>query len=167
MSRRKAKVLVTFLMVILVASMIYFFSSQESEDSSKTSSTIVNWLLPKLFPGFEDLAKKVRRPVIRHWRYIIRKAAHFSEFALLALTLVFYLRYMLEGRKLRVMALAAWLTATLYACTDEFHQMFVKGRGPSPVDVCIDSAGALTGTLFGVALVIIWFWLKQNRNDCA
>ena len=167
MSKRNAKILVTLLMVIFVASMIFFFSSQDSDDSSKTSGSIVEWLLPRIFPGFEKLAKKQRRPVMRYWKHLIRKVAHFSEYGLLSLTLVFYLRYMLEGKKLRVMAFTAWLLATLYACTDELHQMFVKGRGPSPIDVCIDSAGALTGALVGLAIVIIWFWLKQNRSDCA
>ncbi len=37
----------------------------------------------------------------------------------------------------------AWLFAVLYAATDEFHQSFVPGRHPSPVDVFLfDGGGA-------------------------
>jgi VanZ family protein len=37
--------------------------------------------------------------------------------------------------------------AALYAASDEWHQSFVKGRGPSARDVLIDSAGALAACL--------------------
>ena len=37
----------------------------------------------------------------------------------------------------------AWLLAVLYASADEFHQSFVPGRHPSPVDVFLfDGGGA-------------------------
>jgi VanZ family protein len=48
------------------------------------------------------------------------------------------------------------LTAA-YAATDEFHQSFTAGRHPSPVDVGIDSVGAL---LFLLALAL---WLRGRR----
>ena len=41
----------------------------------------------------------------------------------------------------------AWLVATLYAMTDEWHQSFVPGRGPAIHDVILDSSGALLGAL--------------------
>ena len=56
----------------------------------------------------------------------------------------------------RVAALPwAWLLATLYAATDEWHQSFVEARGPALLDVGIDSAGALTGALVMLALLMI------------
>ena len=48
--------------------------------------------------------------------------------------------------------LFAGLFCVAFACTDEFHQSFVAGRGPSKKDVAIDSAGAL----FGIILVQIF-----------
>ncbi|HEY8449741.1 MAG TPA: VanZ family protein [Bacillota bacterium] len=39
--------------------------------------------------------------------------------------------------------LTAWLLATLYAATDEWHQRFVPGRTGSLTDVGIDAVGAL------------------------
>ena len=38
----------------------------------------------------------------------------------------------------------AFVISALYAVVDEFHQGFVLGRHPSPLDVLIDSAGAAT-----------------------
>ena len=54
----------------------------------------------------------------------------------------------------------AWLPACLWmgiifmmsAATDEIHQAFVPDRGPSPVDVMIDTAGASVGLVLSLAV---------------
>lgn len=80
----------------------------------------------------------------------VRKAAHVSEYAILACLIFQALEHMRAPvlRQAPLLRRAAWalgLTA-LYALTDEFHQSFVPGRGASPVDWCIDVAGALAAT---------------------
>ena len=40
-------------------------------------------------------------------------------------------------------AIAAWLVATLYGATDEWHQMSVPGRTPELRDLVNDAVGAL------------------------
>ena len=69
------------------------------------------------------------------WDLILRKCAHTTEYAILAVLL------------LRATGSYAWAfaLAVAYAGTDEVHQMFVQGRHGSPVDVAIDAAGALVG----------------------
>lgn len=47
-----------------------------------------------------------------------------------------------QGKKNRLLC---WCAGTAYAATDEFHQLFVPGRSCQFRDVCIDSAGILTG----------------------
>jgi VanZ family protein len=70
---------------------------------------------------------------------ILRKVAHFGEFALLALL---WWRVFVRQMTTRRAALAAFLVSALYAASDEFHQEFVAGREASPVDWAIDCAGA-------------------------
>ena len=70
---------------------------------------------------------------------ILRKAAHFTEYALLAGLWWRALRTRLEARAALV---AAFSIAAAYAVTDEIHQTFVDTRVGSPVDVLIDLAGA-------------------------
>jgi VanZ family protein len=70
---------------------------------------------------------------------VLRKCAHMTEYAILAVLL---LRATRSPR-------AALALAFAYAVTDEIHQHFVSGRHASPVDVAIDTAGALIG--LGVA----------------
>jgi VanZ family protein len=48
-----------------------------------------------------------------------------------------------------------WLAralAALYASSDEIHQHFVEGRHGAPLDVAIDTVGALAGILAWSAL---------------
>lgn len=75
---------------------------------------------------------------------LLRKAAHFTEFAALGVCLA-WLHGMLGKGKLR-----PFLWGVLAASMDETIQRFVPDRGPSIKDVCIDSAGVLTG------MILLW-----------
>ncbi|QCX34380.1 VanZ family protein [Caloramator sp. E03] len=48
------------------------------------------------------------------------------------------------------------LICVLYAISDEFHQVFVPGRGPNIRDVFIDSTGTLVG-------ILIYLGVKKVR----
>jgi VanZ family protein len=73
-----------------------------------------------------------------------RKVVHCAEYALLAFLWWRALRPRMPARRA---ALAAFLVASLYAVTDEYHQTFVEGRSGSPADWAIDSAGAAMAAL--------------------
>src|SRR5262249_33697549 len=73
---------------------------------------------------------------------IIRKLAHLIEYA--ALTLLLY-RSLAKEQPLRWRPnLAFWCTgiASIYAMSDEFHQVFVPSRRAAALDWGIDLAGA-------------------------
>ncbi|MBU1999279.1 MAG: VanZ family protein [Candidatus Omnitrophica bacterium] len=74
------------------------------------------------------------------WDLILRKAAHISEY--LILTWLLY-RGVRGSFRLTNFYLYFWpsLLALLYAVSDELHQAFVPGRGPSLRDILIDSIG--------------------------
>jgi VanZ family protein len=68
-----------------------------------------------------------------------RKIIHFGEYALLCFL---WWRALVNVTSARRAALIAFLLASAYALTDEYHQTFVDGRHGTPVDWVIDSAGA-------------------------
>ena len=72
---------------------------------------------------------------------LLRKLAHFTEFAALGLLLCWLLGMLQKS------PLAAFALAAAAACIDETIQIFVPGRGPGIKDVCIDSCGAAAGIL--------------------
>lgn len=74
--------------------------------------------------------------------HILRKLAHFSEFAALGFTLC-WLFGMTTGRKLwQLLPLVCGIGV---ACIDETIQIFSPGRYCSIADVGIDSCGVITG----------------------
>ena len=56
------------------------------------------------------------------------------------------------------------LVGVTYAASDEFHQSFVPGRGPSIIDVGIDSLGVLTGILIVLIIISIYRALKSDKR---
>ncbi len=67
------------------------------------------------------------------WDLVLRKLAHITIFAVLALTLI-----RATGWRRPIPATAL---ALAYAVSDEVHQHFVAGRHGAPVDVAIDAFG--------------------------
>lgn len=89
--------------------------------------------------------------------FILRKSGHMAAFGILA---VLIWRVLALSAVRRAMVWSLLLTVA-YAATDEFHQSFTAGRNASPVDVSIDSAGAL------IALVALAVWLHMRSRQRA
>jgi VanZ family protein len=52
--------------------------------------------------------------------------------------------------------MASLFTGFIYACTDEFHQYFIPGRGPSFRDVLVDTSGVVLG--------VVLLWVIYSRR---
>ena len=76
------------------------------------------------------------------WVIVIRKLGHITGYALL--TSAWW--WALQG-VVRRPVLWAVLISLAYACTDEFHQTFVRGREGTPRDVLIDAVGMAIAAL--------------------
>ena len=74
-----------------------------------------------------------------------RKLIHFAEYALLCFLCW---RALAPSTNPRRAVLLAFVIASAYAVTDEYHQTFVDGRHGTPVDWLIDSAGAAATALW-------------------
>src|SRR5436309_12388649 len=112
-----------------------------AEHTSRLIVPILLWLKPGMSP------KTIWIILV-----IMRKCAHVSEYAILALLLWRALR---SGPTLRTKVSMLFSTVLLacavFAVSDEFHQSFVKSRTPSIRDVLLDVAGALLGLLIGAS----------------
>ena len=69
---------------------------------------------------------------------LVKKGAHFTGYALLALSYAFALGPN-SGRSIFL----SFILTLLYAVTDEIHQSFVPGRHASIWDIALDISGAL------------------------
>ena len=87
---------------------------------------------------------------------VLRKLAHFTEFMGLGMCLAWLYGTLGKGK------VRPFLWGVLAAAADETIQCFVPERGPGIKDVCIDSAGVLTG------IVLLWFghhYLKKRSIE--
>jgi VanZ family protein len=73
-----------------------------------------------------------------------RKLVHFAEYALLCFL---WWRALATVTTPERAALWAFLIASGYAATDEYHQTFVEGRHGSALDWATDSAGAAAAAI--------------------
>lgn len=87
---------------------------------------------------------------------IIRKMAHFTEFAILGI-LIENVLCDYAGKNSVYLSL---LIGFLYACSDEIHQLFIVNRYCSFYDVMIDSFGVLIGVI--LCHFIIVKWIKKS-----
>ena len=82
----------------------------------------------------------------------MRKCAHVTEYAVLALLLWRALRRVPAlSMKISISFGAVLIGSALFAASDEFHQSFVKSRTPSFRDILLDVGGALLGLLIGAS----------------
>lgn len=159
--RRWVKVL-TWLPVLAWMILIFLFSAQPADDSAAISGGLMSWLIDQLTRLFPDLTLN-----LDFFHHFIRKTAHFIVYAILGQLALVAVR---QSRLLRIAwtlrrldLLLAWLISTLYAVTDELHQMSVPGRSGEFRDVMLDSSGALTGITL-LSLLLSWRWRRRQHR---
>ena len=135
--------------VLIVLNLLFIWGN--SLMPGPVSGAISGWLrdiLAFLFPGGRE------DPDAGHG--LLRKLAHFTEFACLGALLGWLLAM------LRKKLWLALLGGCLVASVDECIQCFVPERGPSIWDVLIDSSGVLLGV--GILLMICAVKNKKSKN---
>jgi VanZ family protein len=147
----RLQTLLWWLPVIAWAAIIFFMSTRTF------GSPFSNRLL-------RDLLSLLHLKVSHHTFYILatgfRKLGHFTEYGVFAIFLYHALGRE-HGRAWNPKkALACILLAGLYSLTDEFHQRFVPGRGPSIVDSGFDTVGATLG------MAVVYF-MRRGRIEPA
>lgn len=96
----------------------------------------------------------------KNFNVFVRKSAHAFEFLVLAMLILWAMTcHDVKGIKAIFFTL---LIVLFYAITDEFHQLFVYGRGASLKDVKIDFIGGVIGSIF-YSLISLRTNLKSKK----
>ncbi len=134
-----------FIPSIFLMILIFMFSHQTGSESSGLSSQIVLWIQTYLHIPITE--------------FIVRKAAHMSEYALLTLTFIYgFYKNQYPIQKIMIYSL---IGTFLYACSDEMHQLFIGGRAGQFTDVLIDTCGGCFAIMFYYVLTKLKY--KQRR----
>lgn len=151
------------IMAVIWMCVIFSFSAQTKEESGAVSEGFSYRMVSTTGLLFHlHIDEEQIRAIARAIEGFVRKCAHMTEFAILAWLLYGWLCGW-EIKRLRKVCLAAAL-AILYACSDEFHQLFVAGRAGRFSDVLIDSAGIVLGLLFLILMERFAAWLRGRRR---
>ncbi len=124
---------------------IFTLSHQPAAVSSGQSGVIVGHL-QQAMPG-------VSTAILT---FLVRKSAHIIAYFILGILMYRALRITIRRWQTRTVASFALLSCSLYAVTDEIHQLFVPGRSGELRDVMIDSIAALVGVGLCVWLMRRW-----------
>lgn len=137
--RKTEKILV--ILILLTLAFIFGNSLADKEQSSRESGWVLSLVQPflELFIGKGNVTE-----------HLVRKLAHFTEFALLGMELCFF--FSLRADSVRKAFLLAFSHGLFTALSDETIQIF-SHRGAQIPDVWLDTSGAVFGA--GTALFFL------------
>jgi VanZ family protein len=127
---------------------IFAMSAMSGGESSRLSDGFVK-AVALVVPPFDVLVGAEREGALTLLAFFVRKAAHFTEFAVLG-GFAAATAYSAKIGWLKGFFLAL-AVGCLYSVSDEAHQYFISDRTAAAFDVGVDSAGVL----FGAAVAIL------------
>ena len=134
MIRTTKRMILCALLLCFTLAFIWGNSMTNGTDSGAMSGRIMAWINASLH---------LNEAGAQLLHLVIRKMAHFTEFACLG-TLLTWLFSMMGEKKGHLVCMPL-LCGLLAACVDETIQVFVPDRGPGLIDVWIDTAGVIAG----------------------
>jgi VanZ family protein len=153
-----------WLPLIIIIFIIFMLSSENGKQSSELSRIVTEYMIRVI----HALTSKTTI----HWNqelftfdmlhYIVRKLGHMTEYAILAITVSY--PFHKNGIRKGKSALFSLGICFLYACSDEFHQLFIADRYGKSTDVIIDCLGAFLGIIFFHFIVALFYRVSYDRE---
>lgn len=144
-----------WMLPVLMCVLIFCYSAQPGETSGETSSNITK----RVVSGYsmllhQELDEAEILEMTSRLDFYVRKAAHMTEYAILAVTILF--SFLVSYRLTKTEGVITAVFVSLYAASDEFHQLFVQGRAGQFRDVIIDTCGSVIG-------IFLFFLIMRRR----
>lgn len=146
-----------YIPVIIWMIVIFWFSGNNSEESATQSGRVSFGIVDVVERIFHlDIPDGRKAQILDSIGKIVRKAAHFGEYMILAalawIALYCTCPFVREQERGRAGYTAVLIFTALYAASDEIHQYFVPGRHGSGLDVALDTAGGAAACLLIIAI---------------
>lgn len=145
--KNKRLAILFWILTVICFGIIFYFSNQSANLSANQSGILLE-LFRRIFGenAFSD--------------FIIRKCAHFLEYVGTCLIINFAFIFT-KGKKQIIQSIAC---ASIYAITDEVHQIFIDGRSCEFRDWFIDTCGAMVGTILFVIIFLVICRIMTNSK---
>lgn len=132
--------------IVWMAAIFYFSTDTFSGDNT---GSLLEKIFSFIYPG-------IMQELLDSIHFYIRKAGHFTGYAILALLLFRACRSGARARWRWKWAIGSLLVVVFYALLDEYHQTFTRHRVGSIYDSLIDTSGAVA------ALVSLWLFRRKS-----
>ncbi len=164
MNRKKLIAIRTVLIIltVLVMAVIFILSADNADESNAKSDVLADSFVYSVLSFFELTDEQIQK-VIDVSVFIVRKTAHFAEYAVLGFLLYsvcvsFYIKPQ-QGIPI------SFSVGALYAVSDEIHQYFVPGRACQVRDMLIDSCGVMCGIAALLFVVGLYNYIKKKKTS--
>lgn len=155
MQKLKLRNYINIAFILIWMFTIFNFSNQNGQASSGLSNKVIIKLVEII--KNKTISNEEKEYFISKYKFIVRKAAHFSAYFILGI-LTTILLVDLNGATKKIFIYLLFFNF-LYACTDELHQRFISGRNGNFIDVLIDTSGAL----FAIIIIYIFNFVKKRH----
>ena len=162
----KIRKIISIILVLIGMTVIFMFSNMNGEKSTNTSKSLIEVteddINQEMYKDDSlDAKMKEEKRLTSVMNKRIRKVAHFTEFCILAIVIVFAIEsFGIKGYKAFIVA---FFIILIYACSDELHQFFISGRDARDKDIIIDTLGGILGCIIYAAVSELYYDIK-NKN---
>lgn len=136
-----ARVAISWILAVAWAGIIFFMSAHTGSDLSEGDGLV--GLIKQWLSSIQEAAFGSNVD-------IVSPMAHFAEYAVFGGLVLIAL---IESGVRKKSLLAAIAICSVYAITDEWHQLYVPERACDPMDWAVDTAGATLGALIAQAIL--------------
>lgn len=143
---KRKREIINWLLLIIWMGFIFYMSNQPANVSDGQSNKVL-FILTGLGLDVNGIFGELAN-------FVVRKCAHFLEYMILAFLLLNVVNIYCKSK---VSSILSVVFVFLYACTDEFHQIFVHGREGAFRDVIIDTCG-------GITLILLYNLIRGLKN---
>lgn len=145
--KNKILAVISWIFAVTVAVIIFRFSCDTGKESAEVSAGLLSIII-------EFIGKFISHN-------LLRKIAHFCEFAALGFFVAGGIKFSFDRNKFYI----PLIPCVLYSLSDEIHQYFVPERACRVFDIFVDSCGSLTGILVFALLIFIIEKIINRKNS--
>ncbi len=153
--------IINIILIILWMVIIFLFSSANGIESEHQSDVII--IKTAEIINKEKIPEENKQKLIDKYIVLVRKSAHFFLYFILGI-LVYLFVHKKYNTSLKTFIIMI-IVCTLYAISDEIHQLFTLERAAEVRDVFIDMGGSLLAEFLLTIIFIIKDKMKKKEVE--
>ena len=171
---KKRKLIISWLLVIIWMGVIFYLSNMNTTESNTKSKNTITEVIEKTVSTTNKAGITNKHPSEKKKQLVtellnkpLRKGAHASVYFILSILLLHAILVTNKNKhkNLLVSFLITLLICFLYACSDEYHQTYIKGRTGQFSDVLIDTSGSFVGASISSLSYILVRKRKRKKKE--